>query len=153
MVANSAGDSKVEVIDTGSGYIDFDIDGELQVQMFDGLIEVITGTTWRVMTTTDGHTFVIQVYDTNGTTWRDALTFENGDSSDSSATNYPRIHLGSNVAFTGLGNMAVGMIWGSDISTNTELTYTGVNQLYMVTACGYGHAARCGDSLRRCSIR
>jgi hypothetical protein len=37
-----------------------------------------------------------------GGAWRDALKFEHGDSGDSSATNWPRVHLGSNVALTGL---------------------------------------------------
>jgi hypothetical protein len=78
-----------------------------------------------------------QVYDVSGGgAWRDALKFEHGDSGDSSATNWPRVHLGSNVALTGLGTMAVGMIWGNagvPLTTSpTNLEAAGMNQIYKV---------------------
>jgi hypothetical protein len=78
-----------------------------------------------------------QVYDVDGGgAWRDALKFEHGDSGDSSATNWPRVHLGSNVALTGLGTMAVGMIWGNagvPLTTSpTNLEAAGMNQIYKV---------------------
>lgn len=88
----------------------------------------------RVSTTTDGHTMVYQVYDADTTSWLAALTFENGDSGDADYANWPRIVLGTNVVLSGLGNAAIGLIWGSDISTNTAITYTGANQMYLVTA-------------------
>ncbi len=128
------GDSEVEVVDWGTGYAKVVIDGEQQEKISDGYSEHPTGFIYRVATTTDGHTLIFQVYDANGTTWRDALTFENGDSSDSSTTNWPRVHLGSNVALTGLGNSAIGMSWGTEISSSpTTLTYTDANKLYLVS--------------------
>ena len=49
----------------------------------------------RVSTTTTAHEFSIQVYDNDDTTWRDALTFTNGDS--------PSVTLGASVTLAGLG--------------------------------------------------
>ena len=49
----------------------------------------------RVSTTTDAHEFSIQVYDVDDTTWRDALTFTNGNS--------PSVTLGASVTLAGLG--------------------------------------------------
>jgi hypothetical protein len=134
----SEGDSNVEVVDSGTGQVDIDVDSEKQVQITDGYVEVITGTNFRVITETDGHAMVFQVYDVDGGgAWRDALKFEHGDSGDSSATNWPRVHLGSNVALTGLGTMAVGMIWGNagvPLTTSpTNLEAAGMNQIYKVS--------------------
>jgi hypothetical protein len=131
------GDSSVEVIDSGTGQIDIDVDSEKQVQITDGYIEVINATNFRVITETDGHAMTFQVYDVSGGgAWRDALKFEHGDSGDSSATNWPRVHLGSNVALTGLGTMAVGMIWGNagvPLTTSpTNLEAAGMNQIYKI---------------------
>ena len=128
------GDSNVEVIDAGTGQVDVDIDGEKQIEITDGYIEVINGLAWRVLTTTDGHTFKIQVYDSNGTTWRDALTFENGASDNADATNWPRVHLGSNVALTGLGAMAVSDVWGAEQTGANTIVQSEMNQWYLVTA-------------------
>ena len=49
----------------------------------------------RVSTTTTAHEFSIQVYDVDDTTWRDALTFTNGNS--------PSVTLGASVTLGGLG--------------------------------------------------
>jgi len=53
------------------------------------------GSDFRVSTTTTAHEFSIQVYDNDDTTWRDALTFTNGDS--------PSVTVGANVTLGGLG--------------------------------------------------
>ena len=54
----------------------------------------------RVSTTTDAHEFSIQVYDVDDTTWRDALTFTNGNS--------PSVTLGASVTLGGLGVISAG---------------------------------------------
>jgi hypothetical protein len=128
------GDTSVETVDAGTGQVDIDVDGEKQVGITDGYVEVVNGLAFRVITTTDGHTTKFQVYDSNGTTWRDALTFENGASDNADATNWPRVHLGSNVALTGLGAMAVSDVWGAEQTGANTIIQSEMNQWYLVTA-------------------
>ncbi len=129
------GDSEVDVVDSGTGYAEVVIDGEQQEKISDGYSEHPTGFIYRVATTTDGNTLIFQVHDANGTAWRDALSFENGDSSDLSTTNWPRVRLGANVALTGLKNSAIGMSWGSEISSSPQtLSYNDMNKPYLVSA-------------------
>jgi hypothetical protein len=99
-----------------------------------GNIAFTNGNGTRIANTTDGNTYVIQVYDSNGSTWRDALTFENGASNDTDPTNHPRVHLGSNVALTGLAAMAVSDVWGAEQTGANTIVQSEMNQWYLVTA-------------------
>ena len=66
---------------------------------FTGTPTIANGGDLRVSTTTTAHEFSIQVYDNDDTTWRDALTFANGDS--------PSVTLGTGVTLAGIGDMTV----------------------------------------------
>ena len=82
------------------------------------------GSDFRVSTTTTAHEFSIQVYDNDDTTWRDALTFTNGDS--------PSVTLGANVTLGGLGLIsAAGGITSltpvTDTAANFNANFTGAN--------------------------
>ena len=82
------------------------------------------GSDFRVSTTTTAHEFSIQVYDNDDTTWRDALTFTNGDS--------PSVTLGANVTLGGLGLItAAGGIASQspviDAAADFAANFTGAN--------------------------
>lgn len=75
------GDSNVEVIDAGTGQIDFDVDGALAMRISTSLVQLINGTDLRLSTTTSGHSWAIPIYDNDtGPAWVDALIFTNGNS-------------------------------------------------------------------------
>lgn len=83
--------------------------------------------------TTDGNTFLIKIYDANGTTYR-TITFETGDSSDADPDNWPRMDLGANIAITGLGSISAGIVPGPDITGNDTFVASDLNQKYTATA-------------------
>jgi hypothetical protein len=116
----------VWIEDTSIGY------GSIQ----DG-ITFNNGAIMAMGTTTAGHEYKFQVHDANGAVWRDAMALINGDSSDANPANWPRIVLGGNVALTGLGHMAAGLIWGNGgvpLTSNQDLEAAGMNQIYKVGA-------------------
>jgi hypothetical protein len=95
----------------------------------------------KLSTTTDGHEFSLGVYDTNGTTWR-YIDIENGDSSQASATDWPRIAIPSGIALTGIddirtrGGLTVGTILAvtpQSLEVTTEADITLTSSLLLLT--------------------
>jgi hypothetical protein len=123
----SEGNSNVEVIDTGTGEVNVDVDGEQQVDIADGVTAFINGTKIRVMTTTDGHEICFGGYDVDGTAWVDILCVGND--------NDPYMELQSGATFKGLGVTRVPRGWIND-SNGRDIAVTEMNGGFLASGSG-----------------
>lgn len=124
----SEGNSNAEIIDSGTGEFNIDIDGEQQVDVTDGVVGLINSLMVRPMTTTEGHKFCLGAYDVDGTTWTNILCFENA--------NTPKMELQSGTEFSGLGAASMPVVIGGTDADGRTLTAAEMNQMWLSSGAG-----------------